>query len=970
MATTANFSDINVPVTVTLDANGNGTATRETGFSVSHGNVAVESLTAAAIANDPAFVTEALAGNLYFNVHTKDFPGGATRGQLDDINDQRDANGVGSITLTATLDAAQEPSGTSTSDATGTATVTLTVDANGDVTYSSDLTLNGLTTSDLLPVAGLSAIHIHQGARGTNGPVILDVVQDAGGDTNGNALTPAANTGDGNVFDEILSTENLTDVNRVIGSPEGDTITSAGGNQTLQGGLGSDALNGGAGIDTADFSDIDVPVTVTLDANGNGTATRATGFSISYDDVAVQSLTTDAVADDAAFLAEALAGNLYFNIHTNDFGGGEIRGQLSTINDQRDANGIGTVVISGGLDAGQEPGGTSDSEATGTGTLTLNVDANGDITYSTDFSVTGLATSDLLPVAGLSAIHIHQGAAGVNGPVILDIVQDAGGDINGVAQTPAANTGDGNVFNEVTETDTLTSIENIIGSNDGDTINGGDGNNTLTGNDSADTLNGQGGDDVLDGGLGVDTLTGGAGADAFRFSDAPFDRQVVETPTRRVGVGDDFITDFDFARDRYQLNLASFDMAGAVLNFQSLDANAAGASISDNANVIVLQNANDNDPNTGFNAVAAADQIASLTDESRPGFFAYFNTALGVNRLVYSEDLSDANAGISILSRQTDLTGQDAIDALPNFTADNFEFENGNNGSTFVLPGNNLVQLDLAAGDNALQFTINSQNINEVSELQLFSTDAAGNIISNSPVSTLSLLADNNSLAGFSPQFTVDDFQDGEFFQALLVQNGNTRTATPTALNNGQVTLDFGDNISLNLAIGAFDVGVGTSALEVNAAGDELINLSGESDSLTMNFSVFREAAFDNTVGFYTTVDANGGVTDPVTGAILQPEDAGYQEAALANRVDVNITGENGQVVTGTATLDAGGFLGTYLIANGTEAAGNDVFFSYGAANGGNDHVRQLGNNTFGFEDLVGLGDADFNDTVVSFTLT
>ena len=83
----------------------------------------------------------------------------------------------------------------------------------------------------------------------------------------------------------------------------------------------------------------------------------------------------------------------------------------------------------------------------------------------------------------------------------------------------------------------------------------------------------------------------------------------------------------------------------------------------------------------------------------------------------------------------------------------------------------------------------------------------------------------------------------------------------------------------------------------------------------------------------------------------------------------MTLSGQNGQEVTGTATLEAGGFLGTFLAVDSADIVNSDIFFSFGAANGGDDHVRQLGDNTFGFEDLAGLGDADFNDVVVRFSL-
>jgi hypothetical protein len=34
------------------------------------------------------------------------------------------------------------------------------------------------------------------------------------------------------------------------------------------------------------------------------------------------------------------------------------------------------------------------------------------------------------------------------------------------------------------------------------------------------------------------------------------------------------------------------------------------------------------------------------------------------------------------------------------------------------------------------------------------------------------------------------------------------------------------------------------------------------------------------------------------------------------------------------------------------------------------DHIRLLGNNTFGFEDLAGGGDNDFNDVIIQAKLT
>ena len=66
-----------------------------------------------------------------------------------------------------------------------------------------------------------------------------------------------------------------------------------------------------------------------------------------------------------------------------------------------------------------------------------------------------------------------------------------------------------------TGSDTLISIENVIGGAGNDTINGDGNNNVLTGGAGNDTLIGNGGNDTLNGGAGNDTMNGGAGNDTM-----------------------------------------------------------------------------------------------------------------------------------------------------------------------------------------------------------------------------------------------------------------------------------------------------------------------------------------------------------------------------------------------------------------------------------------------------------------------
>jgi len=204
----------------------------------------------------------------------------------------------------------------------------------------------------------------------------------------------------------------------------------------------------------------------------------------------------------ATFVSEAVAGNIYYNIHTSDFGGGEIRGQLTAESDVTDAAGVRTIVLSSSLDGAQEPNDASDSEATGEATLTITVAADGTVTYSSQLDVTGLAPSELISLGAVSAIHLHNAPAGVNGPVVQDFLVDAG--------NPSGPALPFSVAEAVTETDTLESIETFILSDDND-------NFTATGA-AGQTVFGGEGDDVIAGGGGTDVLDGGAGNDTNSFA--------------------------------------------------------------------------------------------------------------------------------------------------------------------------------------------------------------------------------------------------------------------------------------------------------------------------------------------------------------------------------------------------------------------------------------------------------------------
>lgn len=155
------------------------------------------------------------------------------------------------------------------------------------------------------------------------------------------------------------------------------------------------------------------------------------------------------------------------------------------------------------------------------------------------------------------------------------------------------------------------------------------------------------------------------------FDTAPFTNSTAPaTPGRQVFTGlEKTLPNFDIHADSFAFDAAAF---GLPRHLSFVNATAAGIPAG-GANVIVLQDADDdNNPATPFAAGNAATLIASRVTTDGAGFFIYHNSALNVNRLVFSSNLNDPTADLSVLARIAAPTGPAAIDALPKFRSGNF----------------------------------------------------------------------------------------------------------------------------------------------------------------------------------------------------------------------------------------------------------------------------------------------------------
>ncbi|MGM3307360.1 choice-of-anchor I domain-containing protein [Anabaena sp. WFMT] len=148
-------------------------------------------------------------------------------------------------------------------------------------------------------------------------------------------------------------------------------------------------------------------------------------------------------------------------------------------------------------------------------------------------------------------------------------------------------------------------------------------------------------------------------------------------------------------------------------------------------------------------------------------------------------------------------------------------------------------------------------------------------------------------------------------------------------------------------------------------SGLSVLDLSTETTSLDVKITVNSEAAFSNFVGFYITNEF-GDVLDQNGNAIALLGDENYAQAVIQQRLDISITQS---ISVFNTTLQGGFILAPFLIADANPDTITDysrVFTSFlGSNSDGSDHVRLLGDNTFGIEDQFGGGDFDYDDLIV-----
>jgi Ca2+-binding RTX toxin-like protein len=309
-----------------------------------------------------------------------------------------------------------------------------------------------------------------------------------------------ASTGGTDTVYSDLSAYTLTDnvENGRILSMTAANLTGNTLNNVLYAGAGNNVLNGGTGTDTVSYA--------------YGLA-GSTGVIVSLA-VSIAQPTSSSGSDTLTSI-ERLIGSAYADKLTGNTGANSLSGAAG--NDTLDG-GAGIDTMSGGdgsdtyyvRDIGDLVSETNAVTSTGgtdhvhsylaAYTLTANVE-NGRILATGAANLTGNTLNNVLYAgagnnvldggSGTDTVSYAYGLAGSTGVIVSLAVS--------IAQ-PTSSSG----------SDTLTSIERLIGSAYAD---------KLTGNTGANSLSGAAGNDTLDGGAGIDTMSGGDGSDTYYVRD-------------------------------------------------------------------------------------------------------------------------------------------------------------------------------------------------------------------------------------------------------------------------------------------------------------------------------------------------------------------------------------------------------------------------------------------------------------------
>jgi hypothetical protein len=576
-------------------------------------------------------------------------------------------------------------------------------------------------------------------------------------------------------------------------------------------------------------------------------------------------------------------------------------------------------------------------------TATNNVGSNG--TFN---AFIGLGGNDTITGNGNTQVN-YSGVTGTAGITV------------NLATGTAFTTGGGDAAGIGTDTITVGTVNNVVGTNNNDVIIGGSTNDALSGGGGADNISGGTGSDNITGGGGADTIDGGAGGDMATFS-GPIASYTISMSAGSGTVADnrggsgagpdgtDNLTSIELLQFSDAIRLIVSGAAGNSVDASGLSFNGTLSIVSTTGTddyltvgpsvfnrQIDLGSGNDTVTITSSTQLNLAN-VENVVGTNNDDFLTLVNLANGL-----SINLAGGNDFLSLASGNNSIS----VNNVENINGSDFGATAVNDSLTLL---NNVsgVSVSLGNGTNTVQLAAGANSFGTFNSVQtILGTTSDDTLTVTNGLFTLNNDATVDLGAGTNDILTLGTGFFG--FKALGIEHvtaGSGDTSITFANNVSGIDVDLGSgNDTVNLTNGTNSIGltnvesVSTSDYNPTSPSNDVLTLLNNVSGLTVNLqngdnTLYLHAGTNSFDNLWNVQHLNGsGLDDTVTVGTI---------SNVGNSVVVDLG-------AGNDTLTFGSMFQTLTALNVEHIIGN-----------AQDNGLNLSNNVTGLDVDLGGGTNDF----------